>query len=106
MSIADIFPRDERDDLADKHATDPQPGDYWHEMYTPVCVVLGVAAGMVIYCENTKPASPNTWTWDLSVRQAKSLEDFKRMLEYGPSVPGRYYANVEPELHKWVLKRI
>lgn len=97
--MTDIFADTRRDKRDKEHAKNPQPGDYWHEMYVPVCVVLAVAAGVVIYCEKARDVGDDKWTWDLRSRSTKTLEEFDRWLAYG-SIAG-YWASVEPEAHKW-----
>lgn len=87
------------------HATNPGPGDYWHEMATPVCVVLGVCAGMVIICDTTQMTVPGRWTWDLAHRRAMSLSEFRSWLEYD-SLPSKFWADVQPESHLWVTEEI
>jgi hypothetical protein len=105
MSIADAFPTTARDLQDMEHAKNPQPGDWWHEMFSPVCVVLAVAAGLVIYCDKTKSTSKDRWTWDLTVRKSKTLQEFHDWLQYN-TIPDRYMASVEPGAHKWVLEHL
>lgn len=37
------------------HFRNPQPGDFWHEMYTPHFMVLGVVEDGVVLCDKTLP---------------------------------------------------
>ena len=104
-SIADVFPMSEREKMDKEHASNPKPGDYWHECYSPVCVVLAVAAGVVIYCDTPKETD-NGWTWDLEgKRQAKSIQDFYKWLEYD-TIPNRFWASCCPQAHMWVLNEL
>jgi len=100
---ADIFAPDERDRLNQKHAAKPEPGDYWHEMFCPLLVVIAVSHGLVIYHRAQKDVENNKWTWDLSKpHESKRLDEFYKWLEYD-TIPGRFWVRCEPGAHKWVL---
>ena len=100
--ITKAFPRTKRDDVNDRHCYNPEPGDYWHEMFAPRCVVLAVAAGVVIYCETTRATDDTHWTWNLGHRTAKSKADFAKMLRYD-SMDATIY-NCEPRAHLWAAE--
>lgn len=89
--------------LNELHTDKPQPGDYWQEMFCPICVVLEVDDDCVVYCTKTKPVEVNSWTWDLnkSLFEIKTIDEFKDWLSYG-SIPG-FWCDVLPEQHKWAL---
>jgi len=92
----------ERDQVNIEHAANPLPGDYWHEMFAPICVVLAVAGGMVVYCDKTRSTDNDHWTWDLSQPSAKTREEFRRWLHYGSETMAHLtVGQCEPEAHKW-----
>lgn len=37
--------------MEEDHAINPKPGDFWHEMYTPVCIVLDANNDYVTICK-------------------------------------------------------
>lgn len=91
----------EREALAEEHASNPQPGDYWHECFTPICVVIDLYYGFVIFCKTLKHLDGG-WTWDLDSLDAKPVAEFKRWLSY-KTIPG-YWAHVEPRSHIWAVE--
>lgn len=42
------------DDMDERHFVSPEPGDFWHEMYTPFFIVLAVEDDSITICEKTK----------------------------------------------------
>jgi hypothetical protein len=42
------------DDVDELHFVSPEPGDFWHEMFTPFFIVLAVEDDGVTICEKTK----------------------------------------------------
>lgn len=86
-----------------KHLADPQIGDYWHEMYIPVCVVVGRGNDSVILCTKTKEVDSEHWTWDLGHIETRPLDDFAKWLKYKSKGMGdRTWCSVVPESQKWV----
>ena len=82
------------------HSLNPQPGDYWHEMLVPQCVVVFVDEDVVGIVDKTKDAGPGNWTWDLSSLHSVSREEFRTKFEWD-NIPG-HWARVEPRSHAWV----
>ena len=60
-------------ELNELHANNPKAGDYWHECFTPICQVVEVCHGLVIYL--TPDRERQTWKKDA---ESKSLADFKK----------------------------
>lgn len=98
------------DDLDELHFVSPEPGDFWHEMFTPFFIVLAVEDGSVTICEKTKavyeepdqnmvlksyenPEDPEVkeyfsrprkdigYTFDVSETRTVSRSEFKKMLK-------------------------
>jgi len=87
---------------AEQHATHPEPGDYWHEMFYPIYLVVAADAFHVWYLHKQKSVDKDHWTWDLDQIEVKPIAEFKRSLEYG-SIPG-YSANVYPRSMKELVR--
>lgn len=88
--------------LNEKHATDPQPGDYWEDHFIEVCVVLAVVRKLVIYYDKKKQVGDNSWTCGLEKTETRTIDKFNDWLSY-KSIPG-YWATVHPKAHEWALK--
>jgi len=86
--------------LEDRHARDPQPGDYWQEMFCPVCVVVSRDGDSVLVCRTVRWLPDERWTWDLGQLACMSVEEFQRWLSY-KTHPG-YWARVLPGRMPWV----
>lgn len=91
-------------ELNDKHLDDPQPGDYWHEMFCGICVILKRIRNQVVLCRTKKSIDKDHWTWDLDRLEIMTLDDFKAWLSYN-SIPG-CWCDVCPKYHKHILKEI
>jgi len=76
----------------DEHARNPQVGDYWHEMYVPVCKVVGVTPEHVLLWTEVI-VEGDGWRWREEVKRM-TREEFRRWLSY-ESMPG-YWARVIP----------
>lgn len=95
------------DALNAKHRLDPKVGDYWHEMFCPNLVVVGLGQKTVTVCKKTQPAGDRRWTWDLSKTDIMSRESFAewplyRRLSGGAHMGDKCFADVAPEAHPWV----
>jgi len=54
--VNDLRSRRQRleNDMDERHFVSPEPGDFWHEMYTPFFIVLAVEDDSITICEKTK----------------------------------------------------
>jgi len=86
---------EERQVLNQKHIENPQPGDFWHEMFSPYHVVLAVADNHVIICEKTKPTDANHYTFDLSETKTLSHLEHRNLVTYS-SMRDKFVADVVP----------
>lgn len=68
------------------HCEKPEPGDYWHEMFSPVALVLAVSAYHVAFLKHTNN-DKDGWTWDTSKVDAMTPAEFAKFLKYGGSGP-------------------
>lgn len=94
------FDSSRQDALNERHASDPQPGDYWHEMFCPVLVIAARFPIGVLVCDTPKDVGDNKWTWNLEKCRVMTVEELRRKLEYN-SRKG-FWANVAPRAHGWV----
>jgi hypothetical protein len=86
---------------------DPQPGDYWSDMLSPVLVVIEVTQGFVIFCEKTKETDPDHWTWDLTQKSVLTIEEFRDKLCYkSKDLLDKPWAECWPKAHLWVLEAL
>lgn len=82
----------------------PQTGDYWNEMFCPVCVVVDVRQDSLVICRKTKWFPNDKWSWDLSELTWMPRAEFRSWLSYD-SIPG-YWASVFPRSHLWVVEAL
>lgn len=99
-----------------KHAKDPQIGDYWHECFTPIAVVVDVSRFSIVLCEKTKSPDEKSWTWDLDKLEVYTKKDFVNRFRYGrvgkpkfkgtddmTSIKNKFWCDVSPKAHEWVI---
>jgi hypothetical protein len=89
-------------EVCTKHATNPEPGDYWSDHLVGVCVVLAVYLGNVVICRTKKDIDADHWTWDLTKLDTFRISEFNRWLSYS-EIPG-YWGEVTPRGHLWAVK--
>jgi hypothetical protein len=66
-----------------KHVNDPQPGDYWHEMFGPCYLVVDRSRLAVSYLEHIVSLEEGKkWAWDTKRVTTTSIEDFVKLLSY------------------------
>lgn len=92
----------DRDKTNLEHATNPQPGDYWHEMFNPFCVILAVNGNNVTYCDTTKDVGDG-WSWDLRFTTTQSIDLFRARISYTSS--SEFWVSVRPEAHTGAVKQ-
>jgi hypothetical protein len=98
-----LMTHEERKRRDREHLIDPEVGDYWNEMFTPICVVLGRVGDSVVICRTTKDVGPDHWTWDTTRIETKTLAEFRDWLSYKGDGPLREqaWASVVPGAHAW-----
>ena len=74
----------------DEHCVNPEPGDYWHECFTPYLLVVKVE-GEKIYVllgEDRQPArvdgrfSDSHWIWDVTKHRVIDCTELRKMVMY------------------------
>lgn len=91
---------EEREALNQKHLLDPMIGDYWHDMFTPIYVVVSVGKESIVVCRSTIDVDKSHWTWDVSKTERMTKPEFRKKLLYS-SMP-KTWATVVPTGMKWV----
>ncbi len=86
-----------------KHAKNPQPGDYWHEMLCPILVVLKATKFQVWVCEERKDTSDGYWTWDLIQTKILTRKTFEANLKYD-TIDDKHWCSVIPKNQMWAVK--
>ena len=80
----------------------PNVGDFWHEMYNPVCSVIAVGFNQVCVATKIKNGFfPGTWTWDTDAKpKILTLDRFKEWLGPAQVIPRRdtYLADHFPKI--------
>jgi hypothetical protein len=78
-----------------KHLRDPEPGDYWHEMFSPQCVVIERIGPKLVLCRKTKDVDLDHWTWDLDEIEMVDHAEWSNRMCYG-SMPDKTIGTCEP----------
>lgn len=69
------------------------PGDYWHEMCNPVCVVVATLNDHIIYADKKVFDSDRTWSWDTHAQLG--------ILTRAMFLKKVRFASCEPKAHNW-----
>ena len=99
-----------RDELALAHIDSPEEGDYWHEMFSPVLVVLKIEKEVVTYCDVIKDKGDSGWTWNLDYISKTPLILFKKRLCYDVGAFAekldcrKTWCDVLPHNHHWAAE--
>lgn len=89
------------------HRDHPEEGDYWNEMFMPVCTILKVMEDGVLLCRKTKTLDKKYRTWDLEKSEYMSKAAFAKWVTY-QTIPNKTWCDVTPkrkyprvEIHNW-----
>lgn len=82
-------------------ASHPEVGDYWHERYAPILLVVLVRNGQVVCLHRTQDHEDNKWSWDYNrIVIYPSIESFRKYLmrdRFGnQSITNETWADVIP----------
>lgn len=86
------MPNSERTTIA---ASDPKPGDFWHDMRSPACLVVARDGNHVCICRTTEDVG--THHYRFIDPEWLSLSEFQAWLRY-KKTPG-YWADVAERRH-------
>lgn len=66
-----------------KEALDnPQPGDYWSEMFCPYFLILKVIGEKIVIIDKRKDVDKTHWTWDLKEWKIVDKKHIKQKVTY------------------------
>ena len=84
-------------ELNEKHALNPEIGDYWNEMFVPILSVVDVGAFNVSVLRKTKEVDEDHWTWDVTQVTNMTKKEFYKFLHYNtPNVKDKCWCDVYP----------
>lgn len=86
-------------DLDQQHLHNPQAGDYWHDRFCPVALVIDSGQFFVAFLHKKKDVGKSHWTWDTSDVATLSKQDFVKKMSY--SSMDKPWANVVPNWKHW-----
>ena len=86
---------EERQVLNQKHIENPQPGDFWHEMFAPYHVVLAVTDSHVIICDKKVSVDSHHYTFDMSETKTISHLEHRDLVTY-KTMRDKFVADVVP----------
>jgi hypothetical protein len=90
-----IFNNKDQTALNVKHVNDPQPGDFWHEMYAPIIRVLGRTADGSVIVQKVHGLQGTDVRDDDPAPIVMTLTEFKRWVSY-QTMPDKTYCDVMP----------
>lgn len=70
-----------------KHRGAPERGDFWHEMFAPILVVLDVSDSAIVVCCTPKATDKDRWTWDMDKIETIPRDQFATRTKYGNVAP-------------------
>ena len=108
--MADLTPVKSMDNRADtnaRHLQNPKVGDYWHEMFTPILVVIGRGADAVMLCDEIERYKDGGWFWRVSKVKTLSLAELRKRLTYdSENLKDKCWCDVVPESQPGVRKMV
>lgn len=87
----------ERDNTISKAVASASSGDYWHECFSPICVVIDVTQTHIVYCDNIVDVPNDKWTWGVQELKILPRDKFIEKVQYG---------KCEPKCHMWAAEAI
>jgi hypothetical protein len=89
-----------------EHRANPEPGDYWHECFSPYFVVLAVGAHDVLVCKKIVHfPKEEKWTFDVQYTTTMSRAAFVRHLSYNtPGMADKSPAMCAPGKMVWAVE--
>lgn len=85
-------------ELNQEALNNPQPGDYWQEMFNPYFLVLRVIGDNIVIVDKRKDVGKDYWVWDLDECKVVDRAYISRKVKYG-SIDG-FCADVMRDKHK------
>lgn len=88
-------------EMSRQHLLNPEVGDFWQEMFAPVCVVLEVNPSCITICRKVTHQDKDHWTWDLDKTEHMMLADWRKWLRY-PTDDSKTWAHTGWK-HEWAV---
>lgn len=91
-----MFDSEEQDRLNKRCAKKPKRGDYWHEMYLPICAIVEVVHDKVTYAHKViKHEDGVHQTFDYEDLKTVTLKEFYEWLQYdSKGMKDKFWADV------------
>lgn len=77
----------ERDAVLSPFVDNASPGDYWHECFAPICVVISCTNTHIVFCDNVVQVNEDRWTWGLEELKTLPKELFFQKVKYSRCIP-------------------
>jgi hypothetical protein len=91
-----------RHDRNKERIANPQPGDYWHEMFCPYFVVVAAEGDQILICDKRVDVGRDRWTWDISQCRYATKAELRERVTYS-TMPDGFCADCSPKSHAWVV---
>jgi hypothetical protein len=87
-----------------KHADKPRRGDYWHECFCPILIVIESTKHSVTYVDETKAVDKDHFTFDPQGVKTITRKEFAKKMRYSSeNLNHKCWGMVEPKRgKKWV----
>lgn len=97
-----------QDALNLEHTLRPEPGDYWHEMFSPQFLVVSADGAFVEFLDAKTHVMPfqDGYAWNVEEAPTRmTLEQFAERVRYGPSMGTKTWCDVVPNAkgHAWAV---
>jgi hypothetical protein len=104
MNLFDDHPGPEqtRNQRNEVRISNPQPGDYWHEMFCPYFVVIRVDGDGILVCDKKLDVDADHWSWDLSKCRYMTKDELRKRVTCR-SMPDKFVADCSLKSHMWVV---
>lgn len=91
-----------------EHRLNPQAGDYWHEMWSPVMVVVAVEEERVAICDKLD-RDKDGWLWKFDAARWISRREFEKLPLYSKGQAGHHmgdkcWCDVSQRRHTYLLE--
>jgi hypothetical protein len=84
-----------------EHAKSPQIGDYWHERFVPILVIVSRSDTNLVVCKTRRDLKDReSWTWELSKLERMTIDELEKYVKY--STMDEYWCDVVLGAHQWV----
>jgi len=84
----------EHEPINRQHLENPEPGDYWHEMFMPYVHIVAVKGDKLTVYRKTIDVDKNHWRWDESNPSTMTKAELRQLVTY-ETIPG-FVADVVP----------